>query len=147
MTASRSLLLAGVLTLTAACQKSDTPAPLPDTTQSAQIVAPKVTAITLTKEIDENVTPLAPTDVFATTDTIFAVIDLVGAPVGMPVTTRWYYVTDNEMINESSVNTTEGLTDRMPFFIVKTDGWPQGDYKVEVLLGDALQLARNFKVQ
>jgi len=136
--------LAVLLALTmSACSKK--PAP-PATPATPAVVTVK--AVTVGKAIGADKRVTAPASSFARTDTIYAAVETDGSGTAT-LKAKWTYHKGDKVavVNENSqtlVATGPAVTE---FHISKPDGWPTGDYQVEVLLNDASAGAQKFAVQ
>jgi hypothetical protein len=96
----------------------------------------------------ENVTTTySPTDVF------YAVADLANAPQGTQVEARWIAVNaaDTEPNLEFQTQTLditeEQFTGTIYFQLSNDEGWPAGEYKVDLYLNGTLAQSADFSVQ
>ncbi len=160
--ATRFLPLAALLILTslAACKKSEPPAPAAEATPApAAAPAPAmstgaaaapvtVVALGIGKAVGADKKVVAEMDTFAKADTIYAAVGTSGAGTAK-LTAKWSYVAhsgaekpvseDTQAIAPTADATTE-------FHISKPDGWPAGDYKVEILLDGKSVATKAFRV-
>lgn len=123
-----------------ACGKKEAPATAP--------AAVSVTAVTLGNAIGADKRVSAPSDSFAKNDTIYAAVETAGSG-NATLRAKWTYHKGDKtaVVNENSqtlVATGPAVTE---FHISKPDGWPAGDYQVEVFLNDASAGARKFAVK
>jgi hypothetical protein len=135
------------LTAALGCKKA---APVPEPAQApAPPPAPAVTAIAVAEVqlgtaigADRRVTAAA--TVFKPTDTIYAAVTTTGSAPRATLTARFTYQ-DGQTVNESSQEVAgAGVTE---FHISKPDGWPAGDYTLDVLLDGRSTGTHPFKVQ
>ena len=158
--ATRYLVIALVAAGLAACGKKEeppkpapTPAPAP-APSSAPAPAPAPAGVTVSSATlgsavgpDKKVT--AAKESFAKNDTIYVAVDTSGSG-SSTVKARWTYIgkdgkavpvkEDSQTIQATGPSTTE-------FHISKPDGWPVGDYQVEVLVDDKPVQTKKFRVQ
>ena len=92
--------------------------------------------------VDDN----ADTDDFAPMDTIYASIETRGAGNNATLTARWTYQ-DGQVVDETSRTISPTGTTFTEFHIVKPDGFPAGEYTVEVLLNGATVERSDFEVR
>jgi hypothetical protein len=143
----RILILAFVaLTFVAGCKKKEEPTTT-NTTNTTTVATPTVSALTMASKVDGGNNPTNSTTTFSKTDTIWAVADINGTAVGTPVEARWYHTTSNQQINSNTVTATSAGEHRLPFFISKPDGWPTGDYRVDILINGNVMKSSTFQVQ
>ena len=152
---TKYLALALVALGLAACKKDAPPAPPPaPAPQSSPAPAPAPAAVTVTSATlgsavgaDKKVT--APKDAFAKNDTIYVAVDTVGGGTAN-LKAKWTFTAndgktvpvkeDSQTIQASGPSTTE-------FHISKPDGWPTGNYQVEILQDDRVVQTKKFAVK
>lgn len=94
-----------------------------------------------------------PTTTFAPTDIFYAVADLKNAPQGTNVEAKWTAVSaaDTEPNLEFQTQTLditeEGFSGTIYFQLSNDEGWPIGQYKVDLYLNGALAQTAEFSVQ
>ncbi|MEO7743736.1 MAG: hypothetical protein ABIR98_12420 [Usitatibacter sp.] len=150
----RMMTLALVAVGLTACKKDAPPAPLPaPKTAPAPAPAPAavavgVSSVTLGKAVGADKKVSAATDTFAKGDTIYASTDTTGSGTAT-LKARWTYTSggksvpvkeDSQTIQATGPSTTE-------FHVSKPDGWPVGDYQVEILLGDNVVQTKRYSVK
>ena len=154
---TRFLALALVAVGLVACKKDPPPAPAPmpapPTTQAppppAAPAAVTVSSATLGSAVGADKKVTAPKESFAKNDTIYVAVDTTGSGTAA-VKARWTFIgkdgksvpvkEDMQTIQATGPATTE-------FHISKPDGWPVGDYQVEVLVDDKPVQTKRFRVQ
>ena len=92
------------------------------------------------------------TTVYSSGDAFYAVADLSNVETGSVVDAKWYLVSaaDYEAgeIESSSVTIEDkSLYNYVSFELTSAQGWPAGEYKVELYLNGALAHTINFSVQ
>lgn len=93
------------------------------------------------------------TTTFSTTDVFYAVADLNNAPQGTQVEAKWTAVnaTDTEPNLEFQTQTLditeESFTGTIYFQLSNDEGWPTGQYKVDLYLNGTLAQTAEFSVQ
>ena len=158
--------LAGALAL-AACGKNNdqtAPAPAPTTppatTQAPAPSTPPPTATPTTPAAapvavssvdlgtavgpDQKVT--APTTSFSPKDTIYAAVSTDGTAPNAVLNAKWTYQ-DGQTVNESSQTIAPNGPAVTSFHISKPDGWPAGNYKVEISLDGKSVATKDFTVK
>ena len=150
----RLLALALVAVGLVACKKTPPPAPPPKTTAPAPAPAPapaaavSVSAATLGSAVGADKKVTQAKDSFAKNDTIYVSVDTAGSGTAN-LKARWTYThqgksvpvkEDTQTIQATGPSTTE-------FHVSKPDGWPLGDYQVEVLLNDQVVQTKKFSVK
>ena len=95
-----------------------------------------------------------PTTVFAPSDIFYVVGDLNNAPAGTLVDAKWLAVQiegyeADELIYEQTISdfTEESFTGSIYFQLSNDNGWPVGDYKVDVYLDGNFVGSVPFSVQ
>ena len=85
-------------------------------------------------------------DEFKPADVIYAVVKTEGNGSETPLTARWTFE-DGQTVEE----TTQTISPTGPaiteFHVSKPSGWPEGKYKVEILLNGASAKTEEFKVK
>ena len=153
----RCLALALVAVGLVACKKDPPPAPAPaPAPKSAPAPAPapapagvSVSSATLGSEIGPDKKVTAPKESFAKGDTIYVAVDTAGSG-SATVKAKWTFIgkdgksvpvkEDTQTIQATGPSTTE-------FHVSKPDGWPVGDYQVEVLVDDKPVQTKRFTVK
>lgn len=151
--------LAGALALSACGKKEEpapaapppaaTPAPAPTTPPPAPTPAPApvaVASVDLGTAVDADQKITAPATTFAAKDTIYAAVSISGTAPTATVTAKWTYQ-DGQTVNESSQTIAPTGSSVAAFHISKPDGWPAGDYKVEVSLDGKSAATKDFSVK
>jgi len=143
--------LASLVVVAVGC-KSQPPPPPPTTTTTTTTTMPgpvAVAAVTLGKEIDADKRVVAPMEAFAPADTVYASVETTG--VG-PAKLRalWSFVKGEKtaQVDETTIEMEATGPAVNEFHVSKPSGWPTGDYKVEIFLGDETEPAqtRTFTV-
>jgi hypothetical protein len=136
--------LAVLLALTMpACSKK----PAPPATPAIPAVV-TVKAVTVGKAIGADKRVTVPASSFAKTDTIYAAVETDGSGTAT-LKAKWTYHKGDKVavVNENSQTLAATGPAVTEFHISKPDGWPTGDYQVEVFLNDASAGAQKFAVQ
>ena len=108
----------------------------------------QVTSVDLGKSIDadKRVNDNAETDDFAPNETIYAAVATDGAATNSTLTARWTYQ-DGQVVDESSQTISPTGPAVTEFHISKPDGFPKGNYKVEILLNGQSVQSKDFEVK
>ena len=142
----------------AACGKKETPPPPPPPAPApapapAPVTPPApvgvtLSAVTLGKAVGEDKKVTAAAETFAKGDTIHASIDTTGAGSATLVA-KWTFTKDGKTVPVKEDTATIAPTGpaTTEFHISKPDGWPAGDYTVEILLDGKPVASKSFKVQ
>ena len=95
-----------------------------------------------------------PTTVFSSSDVFYVVADLKNAPAGTVVEAKWIAVQlegydPGEVIYEQSINdfTDKSFTGTIYFQLSNDDGWPVGEYRVDIYLNGTFVETAAFNVQ
>jgi hypothetical protein len=149
-----ALLAIAVAGITA-CSKEAPPPPPPAAKVEAQAPAPApsapaavtVTSINLGKAIGPDKKVTAPTDSFAKGDTIYAAVDTAGSG-DATLKAKWtYHKGDKTAVVDESTQTIKATGPATTeFHVSKPDGWPAGDYQVELTLNDKPAGTKKFSV-
>ncbi len=133
-----------------ACHK-EAPAPAPPVT-APPTTAPapvSVASVTLGSALGSDKKVAAAKDVFAVKDTIFASVETTGTGYAK-LRALWSFVkgTKTAKVDENVIEFDAAGPSTNEFHISKPSGWPKGDYKVDVFLGeaDAPAATKAFKV-
>lgn len=123
------------------------PAPVPMATPAPTV---SVTAVELGNETDGNNRVTTPATTFATTDTIHASVSTTSSDPSTPrtgqLTARWTYEGD-QLVDETSRDFNFTGTGTTAFEISKPDGWPTGNYRVEILHDGEVVQTRDFEIR
>jgi len=151
-----TLGLAGALALAACGKKEETPPPAA-TTPPATTTPPPSTAMTPAQGVtvasvdlgtavgpDQKVT--SPTTTFGAKDTIYAAVSTTGTASNATLGAKWTYQ-DGQTVNDSSQTIAPTGPAVTTFHISKPDGWPAGNYKVEISLDGKSVSSKDFTVQ
>jgi hypothetical protein len=153
---SRSVIVVVALALTASfgCRKKATEAP-PAPAQEpsgAQGPAParapnvRVTEVQLGNALGDDKRVKAPTTSFDKKDTVFASVITEGASTSTELAAKWTFQ-DGQVVNETKRTIAPGAMAVTEFSIQKPDGWPSGDYKLEISVDGKPVETKSFKVQ
>ena len=127
------------------CTKNQTPPPIPEkdtTSLSTQTVSVRVA---LTHSRDSTIQAPDTSSLFGTADTVHGIIHSEHARQGTTLVGRWYYLTTNQKIAENStiLNAGSNLTH---FDLMNEKPWPQGRYKLLVLIDSTIKDSAMFIV-
>lgn len=148
------MIAAAALTLTACGKKEEAPKPAPTpapTAAPAPAPAPAavaVAAITVGKAIGADKKVSAATDTFAKGDTMYASVDTSGSG-SATLKAKWTYEKGGKtaIVKEDSQTIAATGPATSEFHIAKPDGWPTGDYVVEIFLNDKSAGTKKFAVK
>ena len=155
--AALAAALLGTLAL-AGCKKDEPAAPPPPAATPAPTTpapAPaaatvSVTSVDLGNQVDSDNRVTTPATTFAPTDTIHASVATASSDPSTPqtgeLTARWTYEGD-QLVDETSRDFSFTGTGTTAFEISKPDGWPTGNYRVEILHDGEVVQTRDFEVR
>lgn len=83
---------------------------------------------------------------FKPTDTIYVSIGTAGASTGAQLTAKWMY-NGTQQVSESSQNIAPNGPAATSFSISKPDGFPVGDYAVEISMDGTPTASRAFRIE
>jgi hypothetical protein len=125
--------------------KVEAPAPPPAAAPAPAVVS--VANVQLGNAIGADKKVTAPSESFAKNDTIYAVVETTGTGTAT-LKAKWTYHkgADVAQVNEGTqtINATGPAVSE--FHISKPDGWPAGDYQVEISVNDKSAGTKRFKV-
>jgi hypothetical protein len=137
---------------TLACSKSEAPPPAPAATAAPATTLPapvSVGTVALGTAIGADKRVTAATETFSPKDTIYASVETAGSGHAK-LRARWSFVKGDKTarVDETALDLDAAGPAVNEFHISKPSGWPKGDYKVEIFLGDAETpvAIRTFKV-
>ena len=146
-----AVLAALVLALTACSKKEEPPkveAPPPATTAPAPSAGVAVTAINLGTAVGADKKVAKGTDTFGSKDTIYASVDTTGSGTAT-LKAKWTYRKDGKeaVVKEDTMTIAPTGAATNEFHISKPDGWPVGNYQVEIFVADKSVGTKAFTVK
>ena len=155
MTNTRTYLIAALFALgLAACKKdappapAPAPAPAPTTSAPAPSAAVSVSSATLGSAVGGDKRITTATESFAKGDTIYVSVATAGSGTAT-IKSRWTYMSGGKWVPVKEDTQTIQATGPAvtEFHISKPDGWPAGDYQVEILVNDQVASTKKFAVR
>ena len=140
-----ALSLAAILAGAACRDKADTPPAGTPPPTTAPAVA--VSSIDVGRTLNADKTIGDKTGTFKPTDTIYVSVATNGASSGANLIARFTYGSDGQLVKEESRQIAPTGAATTEFHIAKPDGWPEGEYKVEVSLNGAPSGTKSFEVK
>jgi hypothetical protein len=144
----RRALLVALVPAVWACGGRDEP--VVDTAPGTEVgtQAVRVTNVDLGTSVgaDHRIIADAATTDFRATDTIHAAVTTEGTVSGASLTARWTYQ-DGQVVDETTESVAGTGTAVTHFQISMPEGFPPGDYQVEILLNNQRVESRSFRVQ
>ena len=147
-----ALGLAGALTITACGKKEEAPPPPVVSTPPVATTPPvapaavSVTSVDLGTAVGPDQKVTAPTTTFGAKDTIYAAVSTAGTATNATLGAKWSYQ-DGQTVNDSSQTIAPTGPAVTTFHISKPDGWPPGNYKVDISLNGEAVSSKAFAVQ
>ncbi|HJT96771.1 MAG TPA: hypothetical protein VJ696_00505 [Rhodanobacteraceae bacterium] len=155
-----ALGIAGALVITACGKKEEntppppaatttpaTPPPTATTTPPpAAAEAVSVTSVDLGTAVGPDQKVTSPTTTFGPKDTIYASVATTGTATNATLGAKWTFQ-DGQTVNDSSQTIAPTGPAVTTFHISKPDGWPAGNYKVEISLNGSPVSSKDFTVQ
>lgn len=148
-TSSRATALAASLALAllaAACNRDTAEAPAERPAPPPAAAAVAVTDVELGTSVGSDRRIVDATDTFRSTDTIYVSVLTSGSAASSELTARFTFE-DGQLVDESSQTISPTGSDATEFHISKPDGWPAGDYEVEILLDGRSVEREDFRVE
>jgi hypothetical protein len=148
-----AFIAAVALTLTGCNKKTETAPPKTVesptvTTTPSPAAAVTVSSVTLGNAINPQKQVVTASDTFAKGDTIYASVNTTGSG-SSTLKAKWTYNANGQdvLVSESTqpINATGPASTE--FHVSKPDGWPTGDYKVEITASGNSPTTRTFTVK
>lgn len=143
---------AAILALSA-CSKKEAPRapetiPVPSPTFSPPAAGVAVVAVTLGSAIGADKRISQASDSFGARDTIYASVDTTGTG-SATLKAKWTYRKNGQetVVKEDIQTITPTGPARSEFHISKPDGWPSGDYRVDIFVADKVAQTKSFTVK
>lgn len=126
---------------------ASTPAPAPAPSTPPPAATPAAEPVTVTSvDLGNDEKVSAPTTSFAPKDTIYAAVKTTGSAPMATLAAKWSYQ-DGQTVSESSQPLAPNGASVTTFHISKADGWPAGNYKVEITLDGKPAATKEFSVK
>ncbi|MEO7725932.1 MAG: hypothetical protein ABIS45_01610 [Burkholderiales bacterium] len=148
----RSLIpvLAASMLLLGACGKKDTPpvSPPPPPAASTAEAGVTVSAVRLGRAIGGDKRVTTATDTFSPKDTIYAEVATTGAGAAT-LKAKWTYSKDGKTVDvkQDSMQISPAGPATNEFHVSKPDGWPMGEYAVEIMVNGKSEGTHRFDVK
>ncbi len=129
------------------CAKNSGDSSSTSTTTSASPSATPVSvvAVDLGRSIDSGRLVTERVEVFKPSDTIYASVRTTGTSSSARIAVKWTYE-DGQVVDQSEQTIAPEGTAATEFHITKPDGFPAGNYKVEVFVDGSSVQTKDFKV-
>lgn len=152
-TLMRRTTLLSFVAFAAACSSKPAPPPPAPVVVATPVPAPpppSVGAVTLGKAIGADKSVSSAAETFSAKDTIYASVATSGTG-HVKLRALWSFVKGEKTakVNETTIEFDSTGPATNEFHVDNAKGWPKGDYKVDLFLGDAETAAttKTFKVQ
>ena len=106
----------------------------------------EVTGISLGTAVGADKRVTGATDTFGPTDTIYVSVETEGVAPSASLTARWTYE-DGQVVDETTRSIAPNGPEVTEFHISKPDGWPAGDYQLEVFVDGRSVEKKKFEVK
>ena len=154
-----ALGLAGAVLIAACGKKEENAPPPPAATTTPPPAAPATTmtpppaaagvtvaSVDLGTAVGPDQKITTPTTTFGTKDTIYAAVSTMGSASNATLGAKWSFQ-DGQTVNDSSQTIAPTGPAVTTFHISKPDGWPTGNYKVEISLDGKPVSSKDFEVK
>lgn len=138
------LALLALFPLASCGKKADTTTAGTNTPMPGEAV--KVTDVDLGRAVDANKQVTDKADVFKPGDTIYASVHTSGSAPSTRIAVKWTFQ-DGQVVDQSEQTIAPDGSAATEFHISKPDGFPAGNYKVEVFVDGSSAQSKDFKVQ
>ena len=147
------VVLAALLLALTACGKKEEPPRKAEAPAAPAAPAPSpagvtVTAITLGTAVGPDKKVTRSTDTFGSKDTIYASVDTTGGGTAT-LKAKWTYRKNGQeaVVKEDTMTIAPTGAATNEFHISKPDGWPVGNYQVEIFVADKSAGTKAFTVK
>lgn len=147
-----AVLLVAAFGGTVACKKKETapPRPAPETTTySTPAPAPaglQFRELRLGKAVNADKSVSTDIGTFAPGDTLYASVATSGSSASSPIRALWTYQ-DGQVVSDDTQTVSGTGSDMTEFHISKPDGFPPGNYKLEIFIDGRSAMNRSFEVR
>jgi hypothetical protein len=143
-----AMMAALALALGACNKKADAPKPESAPTSAQAPAGVTVLTVTLGNAIGADKKVAQASDSFGKKDTIYASVDTTGAGTAT-LKAKWTYRADGKVavVKEDAQTITSTGPASSEFHVSKPDGWPAGDYQVEISVADKPAGTKSFTVK
>lgn len=150
-----AVLLVGAFGGLVACKKKETapPRPSPETTYSLPAPAPapapaglQFRELRLGKAVNADKSVSTDIGTFAPGDTLYASVATSGSSASSPIRALWTYQ-DGQVVSDDTQTVSGTGSDMTEFHISKPDGFPPGNYKLEIFIDGRSAMNRSFEVR
>ncbi len=144
---ARMVLIGLAVIAVAGCSKAKTADTTTTETTTPVVTAFKVAGFDVGKGVGVDKSLAMATSEFAPSDTIFVSVATEGSTGAATLGARWTYGPDAQLVNEMTESIAPTGPAHTEFHISKPDGFPVGNYKVEITLDGASVGTKEFQVK
>ena len=151
-----AVLLVAAFGGTVACKKKETAAPRPapeTTTYSTPAHAPapapaglEFRELRLGKAVNADKSVTTDVGTFAPGDTLYASVATSGSSASTPIRALWTYQ-DGQVVSDDTQTISGTGSNLTEFHISKPDGFPAGNYKLEIFIDGRSAMNRSFDIR
>ena len=127
------------------CHKTPSPPPIPEKDTTSLATQRLNLQVILTHSRDTTILAADTASRFGTSDTIHGIIRTENARQGTSLVGRWYYLKTGQKIAENGA-TLEAGSNMTHFDLLNERPWPQGQYKLLILVDSAIKDSATFSV-
>lgn len=124
------------------------PAPAPEVIPppAAPVAGVTLTSVSLGNAVDAGQNVTMPADSFGSKDTIHASVATNGSAANSAISAKWTYQ-DGQVVNQETKTIAPTGPAVTEFHIQKADGWPLGEYNVEISIDGKVADTKKFTVK
>jgi hypothetical protein len=112
----------------------------------APVAGVEVTEVRLGRSVTPDRRVAAEADRFGTRDSIYASVATQGSANNVTLTARWTYQ-DGQVVDESRETISPTGPTNTTFHVFNPNGWPAGNYRIEILINERQAETRQFTVR
>jgi hypothetical protein len=113
----------------------------------SQVTNVTVQEVTMGSAVGPDKKVVQPKDEFAPNETIYVSVETDGTAPEATVTARWTFGDEEMLVDERSQKIIPRDAVATEFHVQKADGWPAGEYKVDILLNGEKVASEQFEVK
>ena len=144
---ARMMLMGLAMIALAGCSKAKTADPTTTETTTPAATEFKVVGFEVGKGVDADQRVVMAGNEFAPSDTIVVSVATEGSAPAATLGAKWTFGPDGQVVNDMTEAITPSGPAHTEFHISKPDGFPVGNYKVEITLDGATMGTKEFQVK
>lgn len=144
---SARMVLIGLALIAAGCSKAKTADQTTTETTTPAVTEFRVAGVDIGKGVDAEKRLAMVTTDFSPSDTIFVSVATEGATPAATLGAKWTFGPDAQVVNEMTESIAPTGPAHTEFHISKPDGFPVGNYKVEITLDGATVGTKEFQIK